>query len=95
MLFQKARQALTSEGKIIIVDVCMDGNIDCSIAWEFRYIFYDTFGRFLFKPIEIYTRLLLESGFVNVTVTEMSDTAFYTVIVAEVDPSLSVHKSLS
>ena len=44
MLFEKARRALAPDGRLVINEAFVEGNLDYAIAWEFRYIFYDTFG---------------------------------------------------
>ena len=83
MLLQKARRALAPGGRLVINEAFAEGNADYFLAWEYRYIFYDTFGKVLFKPIEIYERLLAETGFRILKVSPMLDNAFYSVIVAE------------
>lgn len=82
MLFEKARRALTPEGRLVVNEALIEGNLDYAIAWEFRYIFYDTFGRALLKPFAVYERLLQEAGFRVVKVSPMLDDAFYRVIEA-------------
>eukprot|EP01034_Spumella_vulgaris_P021749 gene21749-27804_t len=82
-LFEKARRALAPGGRLVINEAFAEGNPDYFIAWEYRYIFYDTFGRVLFKPLEIYRQLLEETGFSIVSVSPMLDNAFYSVVVAE------------
>ena len=83
MLLEKARRAMVPGGRLVINEAFAEGNQDYFISWEFRYIYYDTFGRVLFKPIEIYESLLKETGFRIVSVAPMLDDAFYSVIVAE------------
>ena len=82
MLFEKARRALVRNGRLVINEALVEGNLDYTIAWEFRYIFYDTFGRALFKPLSMYQQLLEETGFQIVKVSPMLDDAFYSVIEA-------------
>ena len=84
MLFEKARRALAPGGRLVINEAFVDGNLDYSIAWEFRYIFYDTFGRAMFKPLAVYQRLLADAGFEIVKVSPMLDDAFYSVVEARV-----------
>lgn len=83
MLLEKARRALARGGRLVINEAFAEGNADYFVAWEYRYIFYDTFGRVLFKPLEVYRQLLEETGFRIVSVSPMLDDAFYSVIVAE------------
>ncbi len=82
MLFEKARRALAPGGRLVINEAFVDGNLDYSIAWEFRYIFYDTFGRAMFKPLAVYQRLLADAGFEIIKVSPMLDDAFYSVVEA-------------
>lgn len=53
-----------------------------TLAWEFRYIFYDSYGRALFKPLSVYKQLLEDAGFRITKVTPMRNEAFYSVIEA-------------
>lgn len=83
MLFEKARRVLVDGGRLVINEALVDGNEDYSVSWEFRYIFYDTFGRAVFKPLRVYEELLEEAGFETTQVSPMVDDAFYSVIQAE------------
>ena len=82
MLFEKSRRALVPGGKLVINEAFVEGNLDYSISWEFRYIFYDTFGRAMFKPLDVYRQLLKDAGFKISKVYPMLDDAFYSVIEA-------------
>ena len=82
MLFEKSRRALSKGGQLIINEALVDGNLDYSLSWEFRYIFYDTFGRAMFKPFAVYQELLAHAGFEVIRVAPMLDDAFYNVIQA-------------
>lgn len=83
MLFEKSRRALLPGGRLVINEALVEGNVDYSISWEFRYIFYDTFGRAMFKPVPVYQQLLADAGFEIVKVSPMLDDAFYSVIEAQ------------
>ncbi|MCE9606413.1 MAG: methyltransferase domain-containing protein [Planctomycetia bacterium] len=83
MLFRKAKAALVPGGRLVINEALVEGNVDYTVAWEFRYLFYDTFGRSLLKPLEAYEQLLHAAGFEIVQVTPMIDDAFYSVIEAQ------------
>ena len=83
MLFAKARRALAPGGQLVINEAFSEGNEDFVTAWEYRYLFYDTFGRVLYKPLTLYRQLLAEAGFKIVSVAPMLDSAFYSVVVAE------------
>jgi hypothetical protein len=41
----------------------LEGNENLCICWEYRYIFYDSFGRGVYKPLRTYADLLEQSGF--------------------------------
>ena len=82
MLLEKARRALTDDGRLLINEALCDGNRDYALSWEFRYLFYDTFGRAMFKPLDVYGKLLDQAGFRIARVAPMTDVAFYSVIEA-------------
>jgi len=84
MLFDKVRRCLAPGGKLVINEALLEGNTDFTLAWEFRYIFYDSYGRALFKPLAVYKHLLEDAGFQITKVTPMRDEAFYSVIEAKV-----------
>lgn len=83
VLLEKAKAVLATGGRLVINEAFWEGNRDYVVSWEFRYIFYDTFGRVLFKSLCLMRRLLQESGFRIVSEAPMLDRAFYSVIVAE------------
>lgn len=82
LLFEKAHRALKPDGRLIINEPVMDGNMGLSIAWEFRYVFYDTFGRACYKKADTYRQLLEEKNFEVVNVYDVPD-EIYTVIEAK------------
>lgn len=82
-LLEKARRALLPGGKLIINEALVDGNEDYALSWEFRYLFYDSFGRAMFKPLRVYEELLRQAGFEPTRVSPMIDEAFYHVIEAQ------------
>ena len=48
----------------------LEGNENLAICWEYRYMFYDTFGRGVYKSIHTYTDLMEKSGFTIHKVSE-------------------------
>jgi len=82
MQFQKSHRGLAPGGKLIINEPFLEGNLELSISWEYRYIFYDTFGRVMYKPLDVYRKLLSEAGFEIIKVTPMTENALYSVIEA-------------
>lgn len=80
MLLEKAKKSLNPGGKVVINEALLDGNTEYSIAWEFRYIFYDTFGRNMYKTLDHYETILEKAGLKIDNVTPMIDNAFYNVI---------------
>jgi predicted O-methyltransferase YrrM len=81
-LLDKARRALGPDGRVVINEALLEGNIDYALAWEFRYIFYDTFGRAVYKSLDVYKTLLADAGLRIAKVTPMNDDAFYSVLEA-------------
>ena len=47
----------------LCVKPLFEGNENLCICWEYRYIFYDTFGRGLYKAMQTYADLLQQTGF--------------------------------
>lgn len=72
MQFQIARKALAPGVKLIINECFHEGNLELCISWEYRYFFYDTFGRAMYKLLEVYRKLLSEAGFVVIKVFPIS-----------------------
>ena len=50
-LLLKAYEAIEKKGKVAICDAFHENNADFSLAWEFRYVFWDTFETEVFKNI--------------------------------------------
>ena len=86
MLLQKAKNSLNLGGKIIINEAFNEGNRDYATSWEMRYVYYDTFGRYLFKPVQTYKNIFEEIGCKVTEFHPMLDSAFYSVLVAEAAP---------
>ncbi len=78
----KAARALAPGGRVVINEALLEGNRDYALSWEFRYIFYDTFGRFVYKSLPFYESILRDAGLKIDRVTPMTDNAFYSVIEA-------------
>ncbi len=62
-VIKMAYEALNDRGHIIICEPFKELNEGFSLAWEFRYMFWDNFGKGVFKYSETYQRILKETGF--------------------------------
>ena len=82
-VLQKTKSKTGKDGRLVINEAFMEGNGDYCAAWEFRYIFYDTFGRAVYKSFETYRSILNDIGFEIVDFSPMLDSAFYSVIQAK------------
>ena len=61
-----AYDALNEGGQLVICEPFKDTNEDLILIWEFRYMFWDDFGKACFKPIDLYQSILKEVGFDNI-----------------------------
>lgn len=82
-VLQATKIATGKDGRLIINEAFMEGNTEYCAAWEFRYIFYDTFGKNVYKSVDTYRKILKEVGFEIIDVSPMLDTAFYSVVQAQ------------
>jgi len=82
-LLRKAAHALGPDGRVVINEALLEeSNVGYALSWEFRYVFYDSFGRAVYKSLETYRGLLAEAGLRLCRVTPMTDQAFYSVLEA-------------
>ena len=81
-LMQKAHQALSDGGHLIICEPLYDHNPDLCLVWEHSYVPYDDFGLQTYKPLGLYERLLQETGFELVSVHPPDEDTIHCVIVA-------------
>lgn len=83
MLIAKANRALVPGGRFLQCEAFWDGATeDFCVAWEYRYVFYDTFELEVYKPEAVYHRMLQECGFSAPRVTPRDAQSFYSVIEA-------------
>lgn len=75
---------LEGKRKLIINEAFNEGNINCAMSWEYRYIISDTFGKACFKSVDTYCKMLSALGFTVTKVTPMTDDNFYSVLEAEI-----------
>lgn len=48
---------------LLYLQPLLEGNENLCICWEYRYIFYDSFGRGVYKSMHTYAELLEGAGF--------------------------------
>lgn len=82
MLLRKAHRALAPDGRLIICEPLTDANPALAIAWEHSYLPYDDFGYQVYKPLEVYRRLLRDSGFTRLHVYPRDKDSVHSVLVA-------------
>ncbi len=73
-LIKMAYDALNENGHIIICEPFRELNEGLILIWEYRYMFWDNFGKAVFKPSELYLSILKETGFVACQLSDV-DTA--------------------
>jgi demethylspheroidene O-methyltransferase len=81
-LLKMTYAALPPGGYVIICDPFRDSNHDLIVAWEYRYILWDDFGRAVFKEAVHYMRMLKAVGFRNIELSEDSPENMYRVLKA-------------
>lgn len=81
-LIKMAYEALNEKGIIVICEEFKDLNQNLMLAWEFRYMFWDNFGKALYKPSELYLSILKETGFSDGQLSEISNDTMFRVIKA-------------
>lgn len=82
MLLRKAHRALSPGGRLIVCEPLTDENPALAIAWEHSYLPYDDFGYQVYKPLEVYRRLLRDSGFTRLQVHPRDKDSVHSVLIA-------------
>ena len=85
-----AYEALNDKGYIIICEPFKEHNEGFSLAWEFRYMFWDNFGKGVFKSYEVYQRILEETGFNNLQISDIETADVYRVLKAIKESPLAI-----
>lgn len=81
-LLKMAYDSLREGGYIVICEPFRELNEDLSLVWEFRYMFWDNFGKNVFKHSSSYQQFLKEIGFKNFELSGVNDDGIYRVIKA-------------
>ncbi len=62
-LLKMAYDSLNDNGCLVIYEPFKDLNQDLMLVWEYRYMFWDKFGKATFKSIKDYQKVLAKIGF--------------------------------
>ncbi len=81
-IIKMAYEALNDRGYIIICEEFKDLNQDWMLAWEFRYMYWDSFYKAVYKPSDVYQKILQETGFNDIQLSEVNDDGICRVIKA-------------
>lgn len=68
-LLKMAYNALNDNGIVAICENFKDQNKPIQLSWEYRYLFWDGYGRGLFKEVNTYKRILKTIGFLRFEVS--------------------------
>lgn len=83
-LLQMAYHALPPGGKIGICEAFKEDNYEFTLAWEYRYIFWNDFEIAVFKTSSEYIALLKEIGFVHISfIKEMYANSGFAILIAQ------------
>ncbi|MBN9287045.1 MAG: hypothetical protein BGO43_11720 [Gammaproteobacteria bacterium 39-13] len=82
-LLTMAYNALNEGGTLIICEPFKELNQDFLLVWEFRYMFWDNFGKAVFKESTLYQRMLTEIGFKDFEFSPVDDEGIYRVLKAK------------
>jgi SAM-dependent methyltransferase len=69
-LLNMAYNALNDNGIVAICENFKDQNKNLQLSWEYRYLFWDGYGRGLFKEVNTYKRIITSIGFLGFEVTD-------------------------
>lgn len=71
-LLKMAYNALNDNGIVAICENFKDQNKPIQLSWEYRYLFWDGYGRGLFKLVKTYKRIIKKIGFLRFKVSKHS-----------------------
>ena len=80
-IIKMAYEALNDRGYIIICEEFKDLNQDWMLAWEFRYMYWDSFDKAVYKPSG-FINLLKKAGFNDIQLSEVNNDGICRVIKA-------------
>lgn len=72
-LLKMAYNALNDNGIVAICENFKDKNKHLQLSWEYRYLFWDGYGRGLFKEVNTYKRIIKSIGFLRFQVTDHTE----------------------
>lgn len=81
-LLKMSYKALPSGGQLIICEPFRESNKAFSLVWEYRYLFWDNFGKGVFKRYKTYVKMLKSVGFEPISYTDPDDRGVYQVLIA-------------
>lgn len=82
-LLKMAYEALNPGGQVAICEAFQENNKDFSVAWEFRYLFWDEFETEVFKSSLTYKKILSDVGYKLSSLSNLNDDSIYTVLIAQ------------
>jgi SAM-dependent methyltransferase len=81
-LIKMAYESLSEGGYIVIAEPFKELNQNLMLVWEYRYMFWDNFGKATFKESTTYQKLLEKVGFGNFRFSVVDDNYIYRVLKA-------------
>ncbi|MGD9591891.1 MAG: methyltransferase, partial [Candidatus Berkiella sp.] len=81
-LFKMSYEALNEGGTLIICEPFKNDNQNMMLVWEYRYMFWDSFGKAVFKDTTHYTKMLEKAGFSNFKISQPNKNYIYRVVSA-------------
>ncbi len=81
-LFEMSYRALPKGGQFIICEPFRESNKALSLVWEYRYLFWDNFGKGVYKSYDKYVQMLKSVGFKPGFYSKPSEDGIYQVLIS-------------